>query len=93
MGSECPEWTVASSDLVFIGMQSNGQWSVMWGVVGTDLVVEVIAVGLFHSEREKENIFRHLFCAAEAAERNFLTPPLDLFFPPLARNIPVTSHL
>lgn len=44
MGSACPEWTVASSDQLFIGMQNNGQWSVMWGVVGTDLVVEVITV-------------------------------------------------
>ncbi|KAI9541214.1 hypothetical protein NQZ68_032998 [Dissostichus eleginoides] len=25
MGSECPEWTVASSDPLFIGMQNNGQ--------------------------------------------------------------------
>lgn len=35
-GSECPELTVASGDPLFIGMQNNGQWSVAWGVVGTD---------------------------------------------------------
>lgn len=44
MGSECLEWTVAISDLLFIGMQQNGQWSVMWGVLGTDLVLEMILV-------------------------------------------------
>lgn len=44
MGSECPEWTVASGDPLFIGMQNNGQWSVTWGVVGTDLAAEVIMV-------------------------------------------------
>lgn len=42
MGSECPEWTVASSDPLFIGMQDNGQWSVVWGVVGTDLVEGIL---------------------------------------------------
>lgn len=42
--SECLEWTVAISDLLFIGMQQNGQWSVMWGVLGTDLVLEMILV-------------------------------------------------
>lgn len=36
MRSERPEWTVAGGDPLFIGMQNNGQWSVMWGVVGTD---------------------------------------------------------
>lgn len=44
MGSACPEWTVASGDPLFIGMQNNGRWSVMRGVVGTDLVAEVIMV-------------------------------------------------
>lgn len=44
VGSECLEWTVAISDLLFIGMQQNGQWSVMWGVLGTDLVLEMILV-------------------------------------------------
>lgn len=43
-GQSVPEWTVASSDPLFIGMQNNGQWSVTWGVVGTDLVAEVIMV-------------------------------------------------
>lgn len=36
MRSERSEWTVAGGDPLFIGMQNNGQWSVMWGVVGTD---------------------------------------------------------
>lgn len=52
MGSACPEWTVASSDPLFIGMQNNGQWLVIWGggwgggmgVVGTDLVVDMIII-------------------------------------------------
>lgn len=44
VGSECLEMTVAISDLLFIGMQQNGQWSVMWGVLGTDLVLEMILV-------------------------------------------------
>ncbi len=64
MGSECLEWTVASSDPLFIGMQNNGQWSVMWGVVGTDLVAEVImvtAVCFAKKGRRKKSIFCHLF--------------------------------
>lgn len=66
MRSECPEWTVASSDPLFIGEQNNGQWSVLWRVVGTDSVVEVILVSLFHSESEKEtHIFCHLFCVGK----------------------------
>lgn len=44
MRSECPEWTVTSSDPLFIGMQNNGQWSVMWGVVGTDLAEAIMVV-------------------------------------------------
>lgn len=35
---------MASGDPLFIGMQNNGQWSAMWGVVGTDLVAAVIIV-------------------------------------------------
>lgn len=50
--SECLEWTVAISDLLFIGMQQNGQWSVMWGGCGNRFSIgdDLGHDGLFHNE-------------------------------------------
>lgn len=70
MRSECPEWTVAGGDPLFIGMQNNGQWSVMWGVVGTDLVIEVIV----DRDGEETQPIDFIFWHVEAAESTFNGP-------------------
>lgn len=100
MGSECPEWTVASSDPLFIGMQNNGQWSVTWGVVGTDSAVEVIMVTTvcFTMKGRRKNpfyviyfVWANSFLPCQRGRMHLHCHYMNFF--PFAHNMPVTSHL